>query len=44
MTAESELRPTPQPWGEIELTPEIDTPEKRLSAVLNIIQNGAPRH
>ncbi len=41
MTAESELRPTPSPWGEIELTPEIDTPEKRLSAVLNILQNGA---
>lgn len=41
MTAESELRPSSQPWGEIELTPEIDTPQKRPSAVLNIVQNGA---
>lgn len=38
---EKELPLTQSGWGEIPLTPEIATPEKRLSALLNIAQNGA---
>ena len=38
---EREPIPNHTGWGEIPLTPEIATPEKRLSAALNIAQNCA---
>lgn len=31
----------PKSWEELDLPPELDTPEKRLGAAANIIQNGA---
>lgn len=31
----------PRSWAELDLPPELDSPEKRLGAAVNIIQNGA---